>query len=190
LARLLLQQPRFPDQLEKEGFRNMLDTNKNFAEQVNIIAFPPIDLANAAGLITPYVSLKNYSRATLILHKGAGGAAEAPTITLDQATAVAGTGSKALASITRIHKKESAADLETVALWTLVTQAAAATFVGGVQLEGLYAIDIKAEDLDVDNGYDCFRASIADVGVTAQLAAFHCVLWGQRYSPGLTPLAN
>ena len=168
----------------------MLDTNKNFAEQVNIYAFPPIDLANAAGLITPYVSLKNYSRATLLLHKAAGGAAEAPTITLDQATAVAGTGTKALASITRIYKKESAADLETVATWTLVTQAAAATFLAGVQLEGIYSIDVRAEDLDVDNGFDCFRATIADVGITAQLGAFLCILWGSRYNPPLTAISN
>lgn len=168
----------------------MLDTNANFAEQCNIYAFPPIDLANAAGLATPYISMKNYSRATILLHKAAGGAAEAPTITLDQATAVAGTGSKALASITRIHKKESAADLETIATWTVVTQTAAATFLAGVQLEGLYSIDVKADDLDVDNGYDCFRATIADVGATAQIGSLLCILWGSRYNPPLTAIAN
>jgi hypothetical protein len=167
-----------------------MNTNLAFAEQVNIVAFPPIDLAGAAGLATPYVSLKHYSRATLILHKAAGGAAEAPTITLDQATNVSGAGTKTLASITRIYKKESAADLETIGTWTLVTQAAAATFLGGVQLEGLYSIDVRAEDLDVDNSFDCFRAVIADVGTTAQLASLQMVLWGSRYALGLTPLAN
>lgn len=168
----------------------MIDTNANLAEQLNIVAFPPIDLANAAGLATPYVSLKNYSRATILLHKAAGGAAEAPIITLDQATNVSGASTKALSSITRIHKKESAADLETIGTWTLVTQAAAATFTAGVQLEGLYSIDVKADDLDVDNGFDCFRAVIADVGATAQIGSLLMILWGSRYNPPLTPLTN
>lgn len=167
-----------------------MNTNQALAEHVNIISFPPIGMEGAAGLVAPYVSLKHYSRATLVLIKAAGNAAEDPTITFDQATAVAGTGTKALTVVNRAHKKESVADLETVAAWTEVTQAVAATFVGNGDAEQVVLIDIRAEDLDVDNGFDCVRAVVADVGAVAQIGCMFWCLWGARYTPGLTPIAN
>jgi len=167
-----------------------MNLNALFAEQANVVAFPPADLAGATGLATPWISLKTYARATLLLNKAAGNAAEDPTLTLQQATNVGGAGAKALSVIARLHKKESVADLETIGVWSEVVQAAAATYVGDGDVEALYAIDVRAEDLDADNGFDCFRATIADVGTNAQLGALIVILWGARYAPPLTPLTN
>src|SRR5437868_5378192 len=103
----------------------MLNVNALFAEQANIACMVPLDMAGAAGLSTSWASLKNYHRATVLLLCAAGGAAEPPTIKLEQATAVAGTGVKDLAAVTKAHKKEHATALEGIGTWTEVTQAAA-----------------------------------------------------------------
>jgi hypothetical protein len=166
--------------------------NALFAEQANIITLPIQNMAASGGAVTPWVSLKNYHRATLILIADATAAAEAPTITLQQATAVAGTGAKNLTAITRVHRKTVAAatGLETLGTWTLATQTAAATFVGVAEQELLYAIDVYADDLDVAGGFDCVRATIADIGTTNANCALFWILWGARYAPPLSPLAN
>lgn len=169
----------------------MLNLNARFAEQANVVAFAPLDLATTGGLATPYVSMKNYHRATLVLIKAVGSASEDPVITLDQATALAGTGTKALAAIAHVDKKQHATTLQTQGTWTGVDQAAAASFSAtDGELQAIYAIDIRAEDLDQDNGFDCFRATIADVGSTAQIAALMLILWGPRYMPPLSPLLD
>lgn len=167
-----------------------MNMNALFAEQANVIAFPPADLAGAAGLATPWLSLKNYHRASVILIKAAGSAAEDPVLTFSQATDIAGAGSKALASITRVDKKQHATLLETQGVWTPVEQVAASSFTGDGELQAIYAIDIRAEDLDADNNFDCFRLTIADVGTVAQLACLHVVLWGARFIPPVSPLTN
>ena len=154
----------------------MQHLNALLAEQANIVAFAPIDLAAASGLATPWLSLKNYARATIVLIKGAGNAVEDPALTFLQATDIAGAGSKALATVTRIDKKQHATTLETQGTWTQVAQAAAGAFVGDGELQAIYAIDVKAEDLDQDNGFDCFRVTIADVGTTAQLGCLFALL--------------
>lgn len=164
--------------------------NNHFAEQVNLIAYAPLDMSGAAGIQTPWISLKNYARATVIVDCAAGGA-ETGTLTFQQATAVAGTGVKSLASIKRIYKKEHATTLETQGIWTLVEQAAAGTFALTQAVQSLVSIDVRAEDLDIANAFDCFRCTIADVGVTAKLGAIMVALWGARYRGGLlTPLAD
>ena len=146
--------------------------------------------AGAAGLVTPWLSLKNYHRATVLLIKGAGSAAEDPVLTFLQAQDVTGTGSKILSAVARVDKKQHATQLETQGVWTSVAQAALNTFTGDGELQAIYAIDVRSEDLDADNGFDCFRMTIADVGTVAQLACLCVVLWGARYAPPLTPLTN
>ena len=50
-------------------------------------------------------------------------------------------------------------------------------------------IDVLAEDLDIDNGFDCLRASLADVGVVAQLGAMPYLLHEPRYASDPLPSA-
>ena len=167
----------------------MIHTNALFAEQANVIAYAPLDMAGTPGIQTPYISLKNYARATVLLVCAAGGA-ETATMTFQQATAIAGTGVKNLAVVTRIDKKEHATALEGIGTWTTVAQAAGNTFALTQAVQSMVAIDIKAEDLDADNGFDVFRCTVADVGATAKLGAIIVILWGSRYEPPLSPLVN
>lgn len=116
------------------------------------------------------VSLKNYRRCLVVLYKGIGTAGDDPTITLAQGTDIAFGTTKAL-TFTKIYVKQDLTKLSDVGQWTKVTQAAAATYTDLTSAEqaAIWAIDIKAEDLDINGGYDCIRASIGDVGTNAQL---------------------
>jgi len=167
----------------------MQNLNSALAEQLNIASgFNIVNLATAAnaGL---FVSLKNYERVAIVFMKGIGAAGEDPTITVQQATAVAGTAAKAL-NFTRAHKKQHATALP--GAWTLVEQASGNTFTHTDLAEELAVvmIDIKAEDLDVDGGFDCVGASVADVGSTAQLAVLFYILYGAKYAPPLSAIAD
>jgi hypothetical protein len=155
---------------------------KLLAEELQIAAgFVPADLA-AAAQSGDWVSLKNYRHVAIVFFKAAGAAAEDPIITVQQATDVAGAGAKAL-NFTTIYRK-SAADVQTVGQFTKVTQAAANTYNGDDgDKQVIYLIEFNAEDLDAEGGFDCVRATFADVGVTAQLGALLYVLSGPRYTP-------
>ncbi len=168
----------------------MFNANSLFAEQANIIAGVPLDMAGTPGLATGWVSLKNYERATIVLIRAASASAEGGTITLQQAQAVAGTGAKNLVAIDRVNRKEHASALGGVGTWTEVTQAAAATFALTAQSQGAYVIDVDPTDLDDVNGFDCIQATVADVGATACLGTLFVILWGARYAPPLSPVVD
>lgn len=159
-----------------------MNLNAELAEQVNIVsAFAPVDMSAAANT-GDWVSLKNYERATLVLFKGAGTAGDDPTVTLQQATDVSGTGAKALSVIDRVHTKQDTS-LATVGGYTLVEQTAADTYTDDTSAEdqAIWVIDIQTEELDVDGGFDCIQASVGDVGTNAQLGGALWLLWGARY---------
>lgn len=163
-----------------------MNLNADFAEQVNIVsAIAPVDLSAAANT-GDWISMKNYERATLVVFKGAGTAGDDPTVTLQQATDVSGTGAKNLAAIDRVHVKQDTA-LTSVGTFTLVTQTAAETYTDDTSAEdqAIWAIDIQAEDLDRANDFDCIQASIADVGTNAQIGGALWLLWGARYGGDL-----
>jgi hypothetical protein len=163
----------------------MLTPNALFVEQAQIVpAFVPVNLATAANP-GDWVSMKNYARCTIIFLAGTGTASDDAVITLEQATAVAGTGNKAL-TFTRIDVKQGA-DLAAIGEFTTVTQTAATSYTSltSAETQNLWVIDVKAEDLDTDNGYDCIQASIGDVGTNAKIGTVLYILWGARYAqPG------
>lgn len=153
------------------------------------IGFVPVNMATAANP-ADWVSLKDYESVIVVLIKAAGGAGEPPTLTLAQATAAAGTGTKAL-TFTRFYKKDGA-DLQAIAAWTEVTQAAAATAsVAAGDTQTIIAVEIKADDLDVGGGFYFVGASVADVGATAQLGTILYILGKPRYgsAPASLPTA-
>jgi hypothetical protein len=159
-----------------------MDPNIDFAEQVQVVSgFIPVNMATAANN-GDYISMKGYERCTVLFFKAVGTAGDDPTITLDQATAVAGTGTKTLAVIDKVYTKQGA-DLTAVGINTVVTQAAAATYTDATsaELAAIWQFDVLASDLDVDNGFDCFRAVVGDVGTNAQLGCLLYLLWPPRY---------
>lgn len=166
--------------------------NKHFLEKVQIVSgFVPVDMKTGANN-GDYVSMKNYGRCAIVLHKGVGGAGEDPTIVLQQATSVAGTSVKAL-PYDRVDYKIGT--LTAQGTFTTAAPSAAAAAAGTYTLSGVGTVeaiivfDIKAEDLDIDNGFDCIRATIADVGTTVQVGSLEYHLHEPRNASATLPSA-
>lgn len=141
----------------------------------------------AAGLLltstlgdTTYVSMKGYRKLQIVIAIADGTTVTGSTITLKQATAIAGTNEKALA-FTRML-----ANVDYAAAKTMVeTAVVASTFTTQVvnSKDSLYIIEVDAADLDVANGFDCVRVDGTGHAATASRG---CVvlytLFGARYS--------
>ena len=141
----------------------------------------PLDLQTAR--TGDWVSLKNATGVTILIIKGAGTDGDDQTFTFEQADSVSGT-AKNLATIAQYWQKEAATDLTGTGVWTRVTQTAAATVAPGdpsAQDAAMYVFYIPADQLDVDNGYDCVRVSNDGAGSNAQLGAAIYILDGLRY---------
>ncbi|RWF66853.1 hypothetical protein [Mesorhizobium sp.] len=174
--------------------------NKHFVEEHQVVLlFKPVAM-NAAANSGDWVSMKNYSRCTIIFIKAVGTAGDDPTLSFKQATDVSGTNVKAL-GVTRIDKKQAATDLTAVGTFTKSTSDSAAsndtfnttngTWTNSDLAEqaAIVIADIKAEDLDVANGFDCVTMNIADVGTNAQLGTAIAILREPRYLKETLPSA-
>ncbi len=154
--------------------------NLDFAEQVQIVSgFLPADMNGGSGA-ADWVSLKNFSKLTIVLFKGVGTDGDDPTIQLIQGKTSGGGTPLALDVIDKIYVKQ-ATDLLSTGTFTVRTQTADQDFVGdgtSAQETGLYIIDIYAEDLADD--YEFVQASVANVGAT-QIGCLLYFLWPPRY---------
>ena len=148
--------------------------------------FVPVDLsagANNGG----WVDLKGYNRLLIVFYKGAAGSGtEDPTVTVLQASDVSGTGSKAL-NIANVWTKINV-DLTTIGQFTGAPSANTFTVAGSAQLSAIWVIEILASDLDINNGFSCVQANVADVGSIAQLGCLLYVFGEARQSD--TPALN
>jgi hypothetical protein len=163
--------------------------NQHAAEQFNFAqGFLPVAM-NTAANTADVVSLKGYGGCLIVFFKAVGTAGDDPTITLLQGTDVAFATNKAL-NITRVDKKQAATNLLAVGTYTKSTSDSPAshdTFSTNTwtnsdlaEQAAIVLIDIKAEMLDANNGYDCIRASIGDVGTNAQLGCMLYMLYDPR----------
>ena len=163
--------------------------NNLLVEEAQIVmAIPPVDSQTGANN-GDWVSLKNYDRCTILLIKAAGVAGDDPVITVRQAQDVSGTGAKAL-NFTRIDAKVGAQT--GIGQFTTVTQVAANTYSDAVSAEAqaIFAVEFRAEELDVNNGFDCLQLQIPDTGsACAQLLTAIYVLRGARYGSLTAPSA-
>jgi hypothetical protein len=158
--------------------------------------FVPVNLATAANT-GDWFSLANYGRIAFLFHKGAGTAGEDPVITIQQATAAAGTGAKAL-NVTRVDTKQGA-DLAAIGTFTVSTSASPATndtfstntWTNSTLAEeqAIVVIEFRAQDLDVNNGFYFVQASIADVGTNSQIGSLQAILYEPRYPQQVLPSA-
>lgn len=162
--------------------------NQHFLEKCQIVGGGVPVALNTAGLTGDIVSMKNYGRCAIVFFAAAGTAGDDPTLTVQQCKSVAGSSAKAL-DFTRIDVKQGT--LASIGQFSKVSQAAANTYTEATSAEAqkIWVIDVKAEDLDVDNGYDCIQASIGDVGTNAQLGCLLYILHEPRYSVDPLPSA-
>lgn len=169
-----------------------MSINQHILEKGQFVSgIVPVALNTNPGAVSDYVSMKGYGRCAIVFFKGVGTNGDDPTITLLQATAVAGTSAKAL-NITRIDKKQAATNLLSTGTFTTSTSASPAssdTFSTNTwtnsnlaEQAAMVVIDVKAEDLDIDGGFDCIIANIGDVGTNAQLGCLFYYLHEPRNS--------
>ncbi len=152
----------------------MFSANAKLPEQCKIV--------QGLGPITPssstpdYVSLKNYARMSVIISVD-NSTVTGSAITLKQASAVAGTGEKALGFAKYYANTDTAAG-DTLTLTTATSNTFTTDTTNAKNL--LYVIDIEASDLDVDGGFDCVRAGTANAANTVLDVVY--VLYPPRYS--------
>lgn len=137
-----------------------------FVEGCNIVpAFSGVVADTDTNQTGDYVSLANYGKVGVLFVKAAGTNTDIPTLTVYQATTVAGAGAKVATVVDTIWKKQTATTLTATATFTKSTQTLASTVVGDATSDTdtmvLY-FEIKASDLDVDNGFDCLRVDVAN----------------------------
>jgi len=160
------------------------------AEEGQVIqSTPPVDSQTAA-VAGDWISMKNYNHLTYIISRNAGTGTDNLVVTFDQATDVAGTGTKTL-NITEYFAKLGTQT--GVGTFTRVTQSAADGFTStNPTTASLYVIEIDRAQLDVDDGFDCVSLAIADTGSAgAQLISVIAVLSEPRYpGGGLSAIAD
>lgn len=148
----------------------------------------------AAGLLltstlgdTLYCSLKNFRKVRITISIADGTTVTGSTITLKQATAIAGTGEKPLAFTRMLANTDYQASKTMVD--TAVTSNTFTTQTVNSK-DSLYIIDVDSESLDMANGFDCFRVDCTGHAATASRG---CVViydfYGARYS-GANPLID
>jgi hypothetical protein len=170
----------------------MQNDNMRFLDGCNIVmGFPPADISASASQTADFVSLKNYEGCVAAFIAGAGSAGADTTVTLTQATAVAGTGEKAL-NFTEVFVKQGVS-MAAIGQFTIVEQTAADTYTSltSGESETIWAIDIRRENLDIANDFDCLRLSVTDHTAYKAGAVFY-LLYGPRHAvtPGLTAITD
>lgn len=156
---------------------------EEFVHKINIVeGFLPVDLQSGANT-GDWVSLKNYHNCAIVFMSAVGTAADDPTLTVQQATDVTNSASDAKdLDFTVIHRKQVATSLAAVGTWTRTTQSASNTYTNGTSAEEdlIWIVDFVDTELDAANGFDCLRATVADVGSNAQLGYLYYALYNPR----------
>lgn len=131
------------------------------------IGVAPVDLQ--AAQTGKRISMQNVKSVDIVLVKGAGTAADDPTVTLRHHTAATSGTSADLAIITEYFLKQEAT-LDGDEVWTKVTQAAAATIVGNgtsAEEQQIVVLNVRADQLPLTSNW--LSLDVADTGLNAQL---------------------
>lgn len=133
-----------------------------------IEGFPAVNLATAANN-GDYVNVRDFDRIAVVFISGIGTAGDDPTLVLQQATSNAGGSVKDL-NFTVIYRKQAATSLASTTAWTRTTQTAATSYTNtdGAEQSLIWVVEIDPASLDVANGFDYIRATVASVGANAQ----------------------
>lgn len=135
---------------------------------------------DAAGRTGDWVNLKNYALCYVIVSVTQGNAATI-AISINQATAVAGTSSKVITNTVPIWS-----NLSTAATDTLVARTAAVNYTTDAGVANKQVIfQVDPSSLDLANGFDCI-AVVTGASNVANLTSAQYLLVGPRYG-GATP---
>jgi len=152
---------------------NLLDRHKV------VVGCAPAALAATAG-DGDYVSMKGYDRLTIILSVLNATTVTGGEITLKQATDVTNSQSdeKAL-SFTSMFANTDVAAAEALTETAVTNNTFTTSTTNSKSL--LYVIEVKATDLDINNGFDCVRIDSASMANAVGCAIY--ILHGERFHP-------
>lgn len=162
----------------------MLNVNARLDEQAAIIQATAIGALTGATGDGAYVSMKGYQKATIIIDVTNATTVTGGAVTLKQATAVAGTGEKALAFSRMLANIDVAAG-QTKTETAVVSNTFTTDATNSKRLQ--YILEVSADQLDADNSFDCLRVDVASMANANATVTY--LLWGARYA-GLSPMAN
>lgn len=121
---------------------------------------------NAGALTGAYVSLKNYAVAHVLVEVDQANAATL-AITIEQASAVAGTGSKVITAVVPVYANQDCATND-----TLVRQTDAVSFTTSAALKTKHVLfRLDPTQFDIANGFDCFCVKIGASNVANTVSA-------------------
>ena len=156
---------------------------KLMLEQIQIVeGFATVDLSGQAN-DGDWVSLRLYKHLMVKFHSSVGTAGQDPTLTIEQATGVDGSGAKPL-NFGTIYTKQAATDLTGTGNWTKVTQTPADTYTQEDAAEQalIWVVELDVSELDVNNSFSAVRGRVADVGANEQLGYLEYILSEPRYA--------
>ena len=152
-------------------------TNARLDEQAALVQATSMVALTGAGGDAAYVSLKNYSRVAVIIDILNGTTVTGTAVTLKQATAVAGTGEKALA-FTRMLANTDVGASQTLVETAVSNNTFTTNTTNSKRLR--YVLDVQAADLDSAGGFDCFRVDADSAVNSTGLVTY--ILFGARHS--------
>jgi hypothetical protein len=132
-----------------------------------------------------YVSLKNFERVAVIILQKNATTVTGSAITLKQATAVAGTGEKPL-SFAKAYRNVDTGAGDVLSEFAVTSDTFTTQAVNSKN--AMYVIEVKAEDLDVNNGFDCIRAGTGDA--TAATITVLYALFGAKFPTSLAAITD
>jgi hypothetical protein len=158
--------------------------NGRLDEQAVLVqATSPVALASTAGQGL-YVSMKGFRKLTAIIDILNATTVTGTAITVKQATAVAGTGAKALA-FTRMLANIDYAAGQALTETAVLSNTFTTDTTNSKRLR--YILEIDAQDLDIAGGFRC--VSVQGASAVASIGLISYVLWGARYS-GASPYVD
>jgi len=138
----------------------MADFTERFTETAALLYnLAPISVTNGAEAFTSYVSLASYHRAVIVIHTGVMASGATLDAVVHQATDTSGTSAKHLTASKAIAQ---------------LTQA-------GSDSNKDIAIEVRTEELDVANGFDCIALGYT-VGTAATLLSIEIYGLVPRYA--------
>jgi hypothetical protein len=161
-----------------------ISLNGRLDEQAYLVQASAIGALTTTVGDTTYVSLKGYRRATVIIDVTNATTVTGGTVTLKQATAVAGTGEKALA-FTRMLSNIDVGASQAMTETAVVSNTFTTDSTNSKRLK--YVIEVDSEQLDVAGGFDCFRVDSTGMANATGMVSY--ILWGTRYT-GANPMVD
>jgi hypothetical protein len=160
----------------------MIRATGKLVEQAKIVTgLPP----RTPSTSTPdYVSMKGYSRCTVLIFVDNGATVTGSAITLKQATAVAGTSEKAL-SFSKAYKNEDVDNTDALTEFDVTSNTFTTLTTNNLNLA--YAIEVTEDMLDVAGDFDCIRAGTGDGANMALCVAY--ILWPAKFAKATPPAA-